>query len=633
MTFEAKLLADSLSPDGVRLSTFCITLPRIVLSELNTHRTLCLAGDAELEFDLPSKQAGGFRKVFRMRIDEFVDKWLRGARRYAANPKRQYDMTWVDPSAVYTAEHAASCMGMSGAAPVNAACRQEALQAERAENGRTWLVTGQALLDWRQSVPEHTRFDIRARLAGMRIRQLNEQTGDIQLATVTDAIESGVKNVFEVIAGDYSVAGSADHLVLTANGWKTIAQLSTTDFLVVRKFGKREEDKVDPMRLQRIGGVWRSQWQREERARLVLESPLCRRCQREPGEEVHHLEPVYLAPHRAFDKTNITFLCVNCHDAMHEEQGWQGGTYLYGALAPVEQVYLRGQESTYDLTISGSFPNFLANGVVVHNSRNSASSRAMPVAKMIKSVMENPYTPSHWGKNQKGMQAEQEVNAEEAEVALYHWLQARNSAVDRAQVLLDVGIHKQITNRLLEPWMWHTCIVTGTEWSNFFHLRNHPAAHPCFAKIARMMQELYESATPDKLDYGEWHLPLIGPDDYAAAFDEGLAQAAGDSQALMQLLVKISAARCARISYLTHENERALLEDVQKHDALLAAGHMSPFEHQARPLDPTKSADLVNTHVPWENKEGDLPWSGNLRGWVQYRKTIPNEADILAVPR
>jgi Thymidylate synthase complementing protein len=282
-------------------------------------------------------------------------------------------------------------------------------------------------------------------------------------------------------------------------------------------------------------------------------------------------------------------------------------------------------------------------------SRNSASSRAIPVEKMLRMVQEDPYIPTHWGKNQKGMQADFEVDGPTAKQAEAAWLRARDLAVEMASELLDCGIHKQITNRLLEPFMWHTVIVTATEWSNFFHLRNNPAAHPDIQVIAEMMQELYEDARrPEEVPYGKWHTPLLC---YADVLDacsrlDGKKLVKGDDYAnvprellsarVEALLAKVSIARCARVSLLTHEGKRDLDEDVGLHDKLLVAGHMSPFEHVARPassedaiLCSARTCDLwVNDHDDLEVAPG-YQWYGNFRGWVQYRKLIPHEDDIL----
>jgi thymidylate synthase ThyX len=149
--------------------------------------------------------------------------------------------------------------------------------------------------------------------------------------------------------------------------------------------------------------------------------------------------------------------------------------------------------------------------------------------------------------------------------------------------------------------MWHTAIVTATEWSNFFHLRNNDAAHPDIHQIAAMMQVLYEECKPLDVGYWAYHLPLVYPEDYEAV--PGMRN---------EFWKMVSVGRCARVSYLTHEGKRDPQADVELHDRLLAAGHLSPFEHVAVP-------SMLNVAA----------FSGNFRGWVQYRKMLPNEADIL----
>lgn len=271
-------------------------------------------------------------------------------------------------------------------------------------------------------------------------------------------------------------------------------------------------------------------------------------------------------------------------------------------------------------------------------SRNSASSRAIPVEKMIKMVLEHPYVPSEWPVNQKGMSASENLtDAMSIRNADEKWLEARDAAVKYAGRLLQTGIHKQITNRLLEPFMWHTVIVTATEWSNFFHLRDNPQAHPDIQIVARLMREAYEAAEPEILGYGDWHTPLIFPEDFDASWEQGLAAKACDSEVLQQTVNKISVARCARVSYLTHEGKRDLSADLKLHDDLLKNGHMSPFEHVARPMsmdDLCYQSRTVSVAPAFANlAAGDAPaklaFCGNFRGWVQLRKTILFEYDIL----
>lgn len=619
--YSAKVVADSIA-SHVRLITIEATFPRYLLPEVNTHRTFCLAGDSELEFDLPSGSANSKHRVHRMRIDEFVDKWLNGARRYAANPKRVYDTSRIDPVGHYSTVEAASLLGMAGPANLNGLCRAGLIPASRHENGRTWLVHGKALLDWRQSTPEHTRFDIRSRLAGMRIRQLNETTGDIQWANVVDAVRSGMKAVHEVVAGDFTVAGSLDHLVFTTEGWRTIGELKKGDLIVVRKFGKHGDDRLDPLRLKKIDGVWRCKWQSEERARLQAEDQKCRRCRERKGHEIHHLESVYQNPARVFDRSNITLLCERCHTESHRKQGWQGGTYLYGAAVPVEEVNYRGEEATYDLSISGEFPNFLANGVVVHNSRNSASSRAIPVPVRVKQVRENPFVPGSFTKNKRGMQADTTLAEADQSIAEMVWRRAAENAATEAEGLAALEVHKQQANRIIEPYVWHTALITSTYWDNFFALRIHPAADPEMQKIARLMKEAIDASTPRELQEREWHLPLVPDADEIREEDERNGWTLSDHNTA----VRVSVARCAAISYDRQHTRKDILDLVKRHDELKASGHWSPFEHQAKVA--TADEMMTHAHFRWD-PHGQFFRAdriGNFQvPWLQYRKTIPGE--------
>lgn len=603
MTYSARVICDSIA-QGVRLTTLEVTFPRIVLAEFNTHRVFCLAGDSELEFDLP-KDSRGRRRVYRMRLDDFVDKWLNGARRTGANPKTEYDTQGILPESHYSPQAIASLLGMATASNINTACRAGVLPATKTKNG--WSVRGADVLAWRQSSPAHTRFDMRSRLKSMRIRQLNEDTGDIQTSHVRDVQVSGVKPVYVVRAGDYEVAGSKDHRILTTKGWLTIGELAPGDQVLVRRFGKREDELLDPLRLKKIEGVWRSRWQRTVRELLRSASSLCRRCEQNEGVDIHHIVPVHEAPERAFEKDNITLLCPSCHLAMHEVQGWQGGTYLYGAAATVTSVEYRGEEMTYDLEIAGSYPNFLANGVVVHNSRNSASSRAIPVEKRIAAIQENPFVPEAFAANKKGMQAGDVLDRLDQEHARHVWMAACEEALKKAQALVDLGVHKQWANRILEPFSWHTVVVTSTEWENFFNLRISELAQPEIRIAAELMLEAMEDSSPLDRDNSEvrYHLPYLQADEWYDLL-------ANPSPQNIERAIKLSTARCARVSYLTHDGKYDPEADLRLYNMLLTNRHMSPFEHVA-----------YASVIPLRQSSGFL---GNFRRpWVQHRKTLPGE--------
>lgn len=204
-------------------------------------------------------------------------------------------------------------------------------------------------------------------------------------------------------------------------------------------------------------------------------------------------------------------------------------------------------------------------------SKNSSSSRAIPVEKMIALVESQEVYPLHWGKNQKGMSARQEIG--NIELAREIWGEARQDAIKHAKRLVEIGIHKQVVNRLLEPFSTITVICSGTEYQNFFDQRCHPDAQPEIQALANKMKAAYDASEPVELIEGEWHTPF-----YADEVDYQLSQAD---------VIKAAVARCARVSYKQHDSDRMnLVNDIKLHDRLLSANppHLSPFEHVAQAL-------------------------------------------------
>lgn len=254
-------------------------------------------------------------------------------------------------------------------------------------------------------------------------------------------------------------------------------------------------------------------------------------------------------------------------------------------------------------TMELSYPRFIHSEFMTHRvfSRNAASSRAIPVAKMIEQVRTNPAKPVWWGKNQPGMQAREELAQADRLNAEMIWQDAAWDACKYAEQMVAFGVHKQIVNRLLEPWMWMKTIVTGTEWNNFFELRAHPDAQPEFQHLAHLMMLARFDSKPTALADGEWHLP------YVSALDQSKIGS-------IEAALKCSVARCARVSYLNHDGS---VPDVQKdfdlHDKLVAMRprHSSPAEHQASP-------DLWSDRGGWVRPE----LHGNLIGWKQYRQYV-----------
>lgn len=250
-------------------------------------------------------------------------------------------------------------------------------------------------------------------------------------------------------------------------------------------------------------------------------------------------------------------------------------------------------------TLQLCYPRFIHAEFMTHRvfSRNASSSRAIPVAKMIEQVRNDPAMPIHWGKNQAGMQANEELAPMAQESARQLWMQAARDAASVAQVMADVGLHKQVANRILEPYQYMHVIVTATEWENFFELRNHPDAQPEIHALAKVMHFALAESRPVQRQENEWHLPYVTRAERVAFSSD------------LELLLKLSAARCARVSYLTHDGQTPSVEkDVALYDRLVGSKplHASPIEHQATPLP-----------------EADM-WSGNFRSWLQNRKIVEN---------
>lgn len=296
-------------------------------------------------------------------------------------------------------------------------------------------------------------------------------------------------------------------------------------------------------------------------------------------------------------------------------------------------------------TIRGRLPRCIWPEVLTHRvfGRNGRSSRAVPVKRMLEEIRTIPFTPWHWGKNQKGMQAFEEQNTPvELDDVLFNakdqelewvsqtmsnqdaWLSARDSAVEHAEAFMKAGYHKQIVNRLLEPFMWIDVVMTATDWHNFAWLRQHEDAEPHLQDWARLLSEAIYSCDIQELSDGDWHLPYITYEDRTAV--QSIAAVYAEQ---ISILRKISAARCARVSYKLFDGSNpSIEEDLDLYQKLVGNSriHASPMEHQATP-DERKILYYSKIHADmgcletWKRPE----LHGNLTGWIQHRKLIPGE--------
>ncbi|WP_222875361.1 FAD-dependent thymidylate synthase [Terrihabitans soli] len=280
------------------------------------------------------------------------------------------------------------------------------------------------------------------------------------------------------------------------------------------------------------------------------------------------------------------------------------------------------------------YPRFIHAELMTHRafSRNASSSRAIPVSRLIDDMRRDPAMPIHWGKNQKGMQADEECNERVnlgPSMGLAHeflassseaWIHAMNQAIAVAEAFDAAGFHKQVVNRLLEPFSHINVLVTATDFANFFALRLHKDAEPHIRILAGEMKAAMDTSIPTELHPGEWHLPYVTKEDWAQ-FPPDLIEG-GDGYSYdeaLENLMKVSVARCARLSYLTYEGKRSWLsDDIALYEKLVVAEpmHASPAEHQATP--DTYSQEYQDWDTPSQH--------GNLRGWRQHRKMLANEA-------
>lgn len=321
---------------------------------------------------------------------------------------------------------------------------------------------------------------------------------------------------------------------------------------------------------------------------------------------------------------------------------------------------------TYILT----YPRMIHAEVMTHRlfSRNAASSRAIPFDKMVKMVEEDPFIPIAWQKDHKGMQGTEYFSEAEGTIKEIMWRNAAHDAIVNAQMLNTCGVTKQLCNRLLEPFMWYTAIVTASELENFFKLRcpqylvgkfsskkdaikfantivpgrlpdiedtlawlkaNQSPAEIHIQALAEAMWDARNESVPRQLQSGEWHVPFGDQIDYSKKeyTIDGLDYIVHNDPLDM---IKIATARCARLSYMTHDGVIDYQKDIALHDQLLSMGHMSPFEHCAQMM----SDDEYNQYVKgyrekdkgfdWMKKES-LGWCNNLRGFIPYRYIVENK--------
>lgn len=518
------------------LWTFELTYPRYIHSEFMTHR--CLTADTVLTFDLPSGSRGSKHRSYQMTLGDFWDKWENGS-----------------------APHATRWGGSR-------------------------------------------RYDMKGRLNKMRLRSVDESTMEVTHTTITDCWKVGIKPVYKLTAGDFSITCTADHLILTDSGWKELQDIDIgKDKVYCNTRKKYTEPYFDPYK--KINGEWVSRWNEKVKPEVFERQEFrCADCGAENKPlEIHHVIPRHENPDLAFDINNVAALCQDCHKLRHSKQGWQGVSQCNVMAVEVDSIEYVGEEEVFDISVSSEYHNFLANGITVHNcfSRNASSSRAVPVSKVIKQVESNPVIPPKIYMNKAGMVGDVEADTAKTTAFYNLWLDAASNAIKTAKGMEELGIHKQHINRILEPFQFIHVIVTATEWDNFFDLRLSPDAQPEMQDLANAIyNEMNKFKNKDFgyiTSYGDDSLcsvlsgystlitaPYVTMDD---------CELLGDGYDLITIM-KISAARCARVSYNNHDGSKPdIHKDLELFERLYKGGHMSPLEHTCLRNDFVQSANLM----------------------------------------
>jgi len=434
---KATILKDSIDKHGNRLTTFRLIYPRIILSELNTHRLFCLDGDSNLEFNFHNQ-------LHKLTIRDFVTKWYNGIKEPLFYNKNIINE--INPNSLYTIVDLSKYQASS---IIETACETGGINCIKDSN--TFKIKGSDYIEYYINLGK-SKISIKDRLSLMEIKQFNELTTTIQFAHVKNCFISGEKEVFEVKAKEYKIAGSKDHRLLTQFGWKPICDLVIGEDCLL-------SDRLDFIRIESITSL--------------------------------------------------------------------------------------GIKDTYDLEIDGEFPNFIANGVVVHNSRNSSSSRAIPVKDNIEKVLLDPFIPDTWVKNARGMYSLENVNFNYNDDLERIWIDAASYARKYAKELADNELHKQYANRLLEAFIYMDTILSATDFDNFFYLRTQHDAQPEIRVLSELMYKEYINSTPTLLKYGQWHLPYIDTkidnDDIQYSVDENVLD--------LDTAISVSVSCCAQVSY------------------------------------------------------------------------------------
>jgi len=279
-------------------------------------------------------------------------------------------------------------------------------------------------------------------------------------------------------------------------------------------------------------------------------------------------------------------------------------------------------------TFELEYPRFIHAELMTHRqfSRNAASSRAIPIEKMHQYVLENPAQPVHWGANQAGMQAKTELTGVFLAGAVALWQEAAAEAVRWSKALGNTGLHKQLANRVTEPFQIMKTVVTATEWDNWYWLRNHEDAQPEIHELAKKMWDASTASYPLQISVYDWHVPYVAREE--DSFNQVWYKDNKGSLITAETARIISASCCAQVSYRKSDDSVDKAKVIYDRLILSSPVHASPVEHQAKPM---RHRTMGRNQGIWEEgvthvDRNDNFWSGNFKGWIQFRQLIPNNS-------
>lgn len=343
------------------------------------------------------------------------------------------------------------------------------------------------------------------------------------------------------------------------------------------------------------------------------------------------------------------------------------------------------------ISVLCTFPRIILAEVNTHRmlSKNTSSSRAIPFKKMLETIENNPFIPIAWQKNHSGMQgSEYFTHPHDIQACEQNWLVARDKAVQTASWLNEGDVTKQLCNRLLEPFMWTTMLITGSKegWDNFFHLRcpsyqlgdhdygnyakskndwykhnNHLEVGSIsdleFLKLNKGQAEIHmmvlaeaiwdakNKSTPKLLNPGEWHIPFEDKIGRFSTLDvNGNTDMLELERNILHNKVFVSTAMGARTSYTIVGEEKEINPEnlISLHDRLISQQppHSSPMEHCARCQTEEERNSFVKGRLQFGTEldgggydvlipnDSELGWCYNVKGFIPYRYLIDNKLTL-----